>query len=53
MIKAHVNPMVIWIWLGAGLMILGTGLALVPNAPAPVTIRVPNLVGRPAPVTGD
>jgi cytochrome c-type biogenesis protein CcmF len=52
-IKAHVNPMVIWIWLGAGLMILGTGLALVANAPAPVTVRVPNLVGRPAPVTGD
>jgi hypothetical protein len=45
---------VVWIWLGAGLMVLGTGLALVENAPAPVTVRVPSLVGRPAPVaTGD
>ncbi len=53
-IKAHVNPMVVWIWLGAGLMVLGTGLALVENAPAPVTVRVPRLVGTAAPVaTGD
>src|SRR5438876_26618 len=34
-IKAHLNPMVIWIWLGAWIMVVGTGLALVPNAPAP------------------
>jgi cytochrome c biogenesis factor len=53
-IKGHVNPMVVWIWLGAGLMVLGTGLALVENAPAPVTVRVPSLVGSAAPVaTGD
>src|SRR5579859_470760 len=53
-IKAHVNPMVIWIWIGAWVMILGTGLALVPNAPAPVTVRVPKFVEQAAPaVIGD
>jgi len=54
-IKAHVNPMVIWIWIGAWVMALGTGLALVENAPAPVTVRVPRLVEQavPQPVTGD
>jgi len=53
-IKAHVNPMVIWIWIGAWVMILGTALALVENAPAPVTVRVPKLVEHAAPVaTGD
>ena len=53
-IKAHVNPMVIWIWLGACLMVLGTALALVPNASAPVTVTVPKLIEAPAPVaTGD
>ena len=53
-IKAHVNPMVIWIWIGAWVMALGTGLALIESAPAPVTVRVPRLVERAAPVaTGD
>jgi len=53
-IKAHLNPMVIWIWIGAWVMILGTGLALVENAPAPVTVRVPRMMEAPAPVaTGD
>jgi cytochrome c-type biogenesis protein CcmF len=55
-IKAHLNPMVIWIWIGAWVMILGTGLALVESAPAPVTVRVPkaDLLRRVAPVaTGD
>ena len=53
-IKAHLNPMVIWIWIGAWVMILGTALALVENAPAPVTVRVPKLVEHAAPVaTGD
>jgi cytochrome c-type biogenesis protein CcmF len=53
-IKAHVNPMVIWIWIGAWVMVLGTGLALVPNAPAPVTAPVAKLAdtaARAAPVT--
>ena len=54
-IKAHVNPMVIWIWIGAWVMILGTGLALVENAPVPVTVQVPKMIERaaPAPVPGD
>jgi len=55
-IKAHLNPMVIWIWIGAWVMILGTGLALVESAPAPVTVRVPkaDLLRSVAPVaTGD
>jgi cytochrome c-type biogenesis protein CcmF len=53
-IKAHVNPMVIWIWIGAWVMILGTALALVESAPTPVTVRVPKLVEHAAPVaTGD
>jgi cytochrome c-type biogenesis protein CcmF len=37
-IKAHLNPMVSWIWIGLLVMVFGTILALVPNA-APV--RVP------------
>ncbi len=52
-IKAHLNPMVIWIWIGAWVMILGTGLALVENAPAPVTARIPKLIEHAAPVAGD
>ncbi len=53
-IKAHLNPLVIWIWLGAWIMVLGTALALVPNAPAPVRVPVQKLVEHVAPmVTGD
>jgi cytochrome c-type biogenesis protein CcmF len=37
-IKAHLNPMVPWIWLGVLVMVLGTISALIPNA---VPIRVP------------
>jgi cytochrome c-type biogenesis protein CcmF len=56
-IKAHVNPLVMWIWLGVWIIILGTALALVPNAPASVRVREPRLVETPATpspvVTGD
>jgi cytochrome c-type biogenesis protein CcmF len=55
-IKAHVNPMVIWIWIGAWVIIMGTGLALVENAPVPVSVQVPktDLLQRATPVaTGD
>ncbi len=31
-IKAMVKPLVVWVWLGVIVLILGTGLALVPNA---------------------
>jgi len=33
-IKAHLNPLVIWIWIGVWFIIAGTGIALVPNAAA-------------------
>jgi cytochrome c-type biogenesis protein CcmF len=55
-IKAHLNPLVMWIWIGAWIIVGGTGLCLVENAPAPVTVRVPktNLMERVEPVvTGD
>jgi cytochrome c-type biogenesis protein CcmF len=49
-IKAHLNPMVPWIWTGLIVMVFGTVLALVPNAaavrvPAPVSVRSPATVG--------
>jgi cytochrome c-type biogenesis protein CcmF len=53
-LKAHVNPLVMWIWMGVWVMLLGTGLALVPNAPAQVRVPARRLVEQPAPVaTGD
>jgi cytochrome c-type biogenesis protein CcmF len=39
-IKAHLNPLVSWIWIGVLVMIFGTVVALVPNA-APVRAAVP------------
>ncbi len=37
-IKVHVNPLVMWIWVGVWIMLVGTVLALIPNAvPMPVT----------------
>lgn len=38
-LKVHLNPLVMWIWIGVWIMATGTALALVPNAPA--TVRVP------------
>jgi cytochrome c-type biogenesis protein CcmF len=55
-IKAHLNALVMWIWLGVWIMLGGTVLALVPNAPAPVRVPAPARLGaaQPAPVaTGD
>jgi cytochrome c-type biogenesis protein CcmF len=41
-IKAHLNPLVMWIWIGAWIMLAGTILALVPNAvPVPTAASVP------------
>jgi cytochrome c-type biogenesis protein CcmF len=39
-LKAHLNPMVPWIWLGLIVMVFGTITALVPNA-APVRVPAP------------
>ncbi len=33
-IKAHLNPLVMWIWVGLLVMVAGTMIALVPNAAA-------------------
>jgi len=49
-IKAHLNPMVPWIWTGLIVMVFGTILALVPNAstvrvPAPAAVRAPAPAG--------
>jgi cytochrome c-type biogenesis protein CcmF len=42
-IKAHLNPMVSWIWIGLLVMVFGTVVALVPNASparAPVSVSL-------------
>jgi cytochrome c-type biogenesis protein CcmF len=39
-IKAMINPLVNWIWIGVLIVVLGTGMALVPSA-ALVSIQVP------------
>ena len=43
-IKVHLNPLVMWIWVGVWIMIVGTVVALIPNsvpvrATAPVRMR--------------
>ena len=47
-IKAHLNPLVMWIWLGVWIILGGTILALVPNAPAPVRVPSAKLVATNA-----
>ena len=37
-LKAHLNALVMWIWIGVWIMLIGTVLALIPNAPAPVRV---------------
>jgi cytochrome c-type biogenesis protein CcmF len=42
-IKAHLNPMVSWIWIGLLVIVFGTAVTLVPNAAparAPVSVSV-------------
>jgi cytochrome c-type biogenesis protein CcmF len=38
--KVHLNPLVMWIWVGVWIMIAGTVVALIPNA-APVRVTAP------------
>jgi len=42
-IKAHLNPLVSWLWIGVLVMMFGTVVALIPNA-APVPARAPAAV---------
>src|SRR5713226_8910748 len=49
-IKAHLNPLVMWIWVGVWIVIVGTGVALIPNAQTVVRVPAPKLVESPAPV---
>ena len=52
-IKAHLNPLVSWLWIGVLVMMFGTVVALIPNA-APVPATAPAAVkaipARTAPV---
>ena len=48
-IKAFINPLVVWIWIGVFILVFGTGVALVPNAaqlksPVPLPAAVPQTV---------
>jgi cytochrome c-type biogenesis protein CcmF len=46
-IKAHLNPLVMWIWVGVQIIILGTLIALIPNLPASSTrLRVRQARGK-------
>ena len=52
-LKAHVNPLVMWLWLGVWIIIGGTALCLVPNAPAYSSVPAARLIestARPTPV---
>jgi cytochrome c-type biogenesis protein CcmF len=48
-IKAHLNPLVMWIWVGVWIMIIGTIVALIPNA-MPVRVLAPARLQAVAPV---
>jgi cytochrome c-type biogenesis protein CcmF len=47
-IKAHLNPLVGWIWIGVWIMIVGTGAALIPNS-EPLRVAATARV-EPAPI---
>ncbi len=51
-IKAHLNPLVMWIWVGVWIMIAGTVVALIPNA-VPVRVPAPARVQTAAVSVGD
>jgi cytochrome c-type biogenesis protein CcmF len=41
-IKAHLNPLVMWMWIGVAIVIFGTVVALVPNLPAAAVAQPPS-----------
>ena len=47
-IKAHVNPLVSWIWIGFLLIVFGTNVCLIPNAAATRVVPVAAPVREPA-----
>ncbi|HTR65432.1 MAG TPA: heme lyase CcmF/NrfE family subunit [Terriglobales bacterium] len=49
-IKAHLNPLVMWIWVGVWIIIAGTIIAMVPNSAALVRVPAPARV-RTEPVS--
>jgi len=51
-LKAHINPLVMWFWIGVWVLIAGTGIALVPNAAA-LSLRQPSRVQAAAVEAGD
>jgi cytochrome c-type biogenesis protein CcmF len=51
-IKAHLNPLVMWIWWGVLIMVGGTVLALVPNSAA-IRVTAPAPVRTAAAEAGD
>jgi cytochrome c-type biogenesis protein CcmF len=44
-LKAHLNPLVMWIWIGVSIMLIGTVLALIPNARALAPVFAPVCLG--------
>jgi len=40
-LKAHLNALVMWIWIGVWIMLIGTMLALVPSTTAPLSVAAP------------
>jgi cytochrome c-type biogenesis protein CcmF len=51
-IKVHLNPLVMWIWVGVWIMIVGTVIAMIPSAAA-VRVAAPARVRAEAVTTGD
>jgi cytochrome c-type biogenesis protein CcmF len=56
-IKVFLNPLVAWIWIGVGVIVFGTAVALVPNMTAALAasrnrVRVPSEVADAIPARG-
>jgi cytochrome c-type biogenesis protein CcmF len=48
-IKAHLNPLVLWIWIGVHIVLIGTVLALVPSTAATAARLKPPLIAKAQP----